>query len=97
MNSINKYFCYQVQKIKLFFLQAAKLALDYGWSMNLGGGFHHCSADAGGGFCVYADISGALKTLKYQNLINTALIIDLDAHQVGFNFCYCVIVCRCSC
>jgi len=49
----------------------------------LGGGFHHCSSDKGGGFCAYADISGALKTLKTEGLINSALIIDLDAHQVG--------------
>ncbi|XP_067929342.1 histone deacetylase 11-like [Watersipora subatra] len=60
---------------------AAKLALDHGWSINLGGGFHHCSSDAGGGFCAYADISGALKTLHRAELISKALIIDLDAHQ----------------
>ena len=26
-----------------------------------GGGFHHCSASEGGGFCVYADITLAVK------------------------------------
>ncbi|KAG7255864.1 hypothetical protein CRUP_019547, partial [Coryphaenoides rupestris] len=26
-----------------------------------GGGFHHCSSDKGGGFCVYADITLAIK------------------------------------
>jgi len=36
---------------------AAKLAKERGWAINVGGGFHHCSADKGGGFCVYADIS----------------------------------------
>ena len=50
--------------------------------MNIGGGFHHCSGGQGGGFCAYADISGALITLKAENLIKSAVIIDLDAHQV---------------
>lgn len=36
---------------------AAKLAKERGWAINVGGGFHHCSANEGGGFCVYADIS----------------------------------------
>lgn len=36
---------------------AGKLALDKGWSINIGGGFHHCSSDKGGGFCAYADIT----------------------------------------
>lgn len=67
----------------LFFLQAASLALEHGWAINLGGGFHHCSSDRGGGFCAYADISGALKLLKESGRINTALIVDLDAHQVS--------------
>lgn len=36
---------------------AAKLAKERGWAINVGGGFHHCSSERGGGFCVYADIS----------------------------------------
>ncbi|RWW04900.1 hypothetical protein GW17_00031850 [Ensete ventricosum] len=36
---------------------AAKLAKERGWAINIGGGFHHCSAEKGGGFCAYADIS----------------------------------------
>lgn len=36
---------------------AAKLAKERGWAINVGGGFHHCSAEKGGGFCAYADIS----------------------------------------
>lgn len=36
---------------------AAKLAKEQGWAINVGGGFHHCSAGKGGGFCAYADIS----------------------------------------
>ncbi|KAK2987730.1 hypothetical protein RJ640_016828, partial [Escallonia rubra] len=36
---------------------AAKLAKERGWAINVGGGFHHCCAQKGGGFCAYADIS----------------------------------------
>lgn len=47
---------------------AAKLALDRGWAINLGGGFHHCSAESGGGFCPYADITLALHFLFSKQL-----------------------------
>jgi acetoin utilization deacetylase AcuC-like enzyme len=36
---------------------SAKLAKDKGWAINLGGGFHHCCSNEGGGFCAYADIT----------------------------------------
>uniref|UniRef100_A0A914WEL3 Histone deacetylase 11 n=1 Tax=Plectus sambesii TaxID=2011161 RepID=A0A914WEL3_9BILA len=60
---------------------AAKLALERTWAINLGGGFHHCSKDRGGGFCVYADITLALEFLFLQDVIHRAMIVDLDAHQ----------------
>uniref|UniRef100_A0A914LA98 Histone deacetylase 11 n=1 Tax=Meloidogyne incognita TaxID=6306 RepID=A0A914LA98_MELIC len=60
---------------------AAKLALQYGWAINIGGGFHHACSDTGGGFCVYADITLAIKILFEDGLIKKAMIIDLDAHQ----------------
>ncbi|KAI3835285.1 hypothetical protein MKW98_020401 [Papaver atlanticum] len=52
-----------------------------GWAINVGGGFHHCCADKGGGFCVYADISLCI-TFAFMRLdISRVMIIDLDAHQ----------------
>ncbi|XP_058856093.1 histone deacetylase 11-like isoform X3 [Acipenser ruthenus] len=42
-------------------IMAGKLAIDRGWAINVGGGFHHCSSDKGGGFCAYADITLAIK------------------------------------
>uniref|UniRef100_A0A8C9F210 Histone deacetylase domain-containing protein n=1 Tax=Pavo cristatus TaxID=9049 RepID=A0A8C9F210_PAVCR len=50
----------------------------------LGGGFHHCSSDKGGGFCAYADITLAIKFL-FERVpgVSKATIIDLDAHQVS--------------
>ncbi|XP_064605024.1 histone deacetylase 11-like isoform X2 [Liolophura sinensis] len=61
---------------------AGKLAVERGWAINVGGGFHHCSSDRGGGFCAYADITLSLQFL-FQRVegIAKAMIIDLDAHQ----------------
>ncbi|XP_058229973.1 histone deacetylase 11 isoform X2 [Hemibagrus wyckioides] len=63
-------------------LKAGKLAMDRGWAINVGGGFHHCSSDKGGGFCAYADITLAIKFLfERVEGVSRATIIDLDAHQ----------------
>ncbi|XP_035244624.1 histone deacetylase 11 isoform X3 [Anguilla rostrata] len=63
-------------------IMAGKLAMDRGWAINVGGGFHHCSSDKGGGFCAYADITLAIKFLfERVEGVSKATIIDLDAHQ----------------
>ncbi|XP_052866314.1 histone deacetylase 11 [Anopheles cruzii] len=65
-------------------LLAARIALQsgLGWAINLGGGFHHCSADRGGGFCPYADITLAVRMLQSSGSgVERILIVDLDAHQ----------------
>jgi histone deacetylase 11 len=63
---------------------ASKLAMDRGWAINIGGGFHHCSGDEGGGFCAYADISLAVKFLfQHVGGVAKVMIIDFDAHQVS--------------
>lgn len=63
---------------------AGKLALDRGWAINIGGGFHHCSSKRGGGFCPYADISllVAFLFVHYPDRVKSVMIVDLDAHQV---------------
>lgn len=65
---------------------AARCALEgscgTGWAINLGGGFHHCSADDGGGFCPYADITLIVRMLQSSGKgIERIMIVDLDAHQ----------------
>ncbi|CAK9317372.1 unnamed protein product [Citrullus colocynthis] len=60
---------------------AGKVAKERGWAINVGGGFHHCSAEQGGGFCVYADISLCIHYAFVQLNISRVMIIDLDAHQ----------------
>uniref|UniRef100_A0A6I8NVC0 Histone deacetylase 11 n=2 Tax=Ornithorhynchus anatinus TaxID=9258 RepID=A0A6I8NVC0_ORNAN len=63
-------------------IMAGKLAVDRGWAINVGGGFHHCSSDKGGGFCAYADITLSIKFLfERVEGVSRATIIDLDAHQ----------------
>lgn len=61
---------------------AGKLAMDRGWAINVGGGFHHCSSDNGAGFCPYADITLLIRFLVLHSMIQNAMIVDLDAHQV---------------
>jgi acetoin utilization deacetylase AcuC-like enzyme len=41
---------------------------------------HHASADSAWGFCYFNNIAIALLTLKYDKLINTALVLDIDLH-----------------
>lgn len=61
---------------------AGKLAVERGWAINIGGGFHHCSAERGGGFCAYADITLCIRfALDKIQGISKVLIVDLDAHQ----------------
>ena len=64
---------------------AGELAIHRGWAINIGGGFHHCSGNKGGGFCSYADITLLIKWLFkfYPHRVKTAMIVDLDAHQVS--------------
>ncbi|XP_031489298.1 histone deacetylase 2 [Nymphaea colorata] len=58
-----------------------KLAKERGWSINVGGGFHHCSSRKGGGFCAYADISLCIHYAFECLNVRRVMIIDLDAHQ----------------
>ncbi|PKA63644.1 Histone deacetylase 2 [Apostasia shenzhenica] len=60
---------------------AAKAAKERGWAINVGGGFHHCSAEEGGGFCAYADITLCIQYAFARLNIDRVMIIDLDAHQ----------------
>lgn len=62
-------------------LTACELALEYGLAINLAGGYHHAGPTEAGGFCVYADVPYALTVLYGRNAIESALIIDVDAHQ----------------
>ncbi len=58
-----------------------ELAMQYGWAINLSGGYHHAKADAGSGFSYYADIPIAAMKLWQKDSTLKIMVIDLDAHQ----------------
>ncbi len=62
-------------------IASGKCALKDGFSANLAGGYHHASANAYSGFCVYNDVAIAVLSLKNLNTIERALVVDLDVHQ----------------
>lgn len=62
-------------------IAACREALATGWALNLGGGYHHATANRGGGFCLFPDIAVAIILLWQQQPHLKVLIVDLDAHQ----------------
>ena len=62
-------------------LLAAMAAMEQGWAINLGGGYHHASYKNGEGFCALADIGLIVRYLRQAGKVNNVMIIDLDAHQ----------------
>ena len=67
-----------------WFVQAAALALEHGWSINIGGGMHHAHSGGGAGWCMFSDLILALRKLRKEThgVINKVMIIDTDVHQV---------------
>ena len=59
----------------------ARLALEHGIAVNIGGGYHHAKPDKGEGFCIYADMPIAIRLLQKEKRIARALVVDLDVHQ----------------
>ncbi len=60
---------------------ACQLAMEHGWAINLGGGFHHSRRDSAIGFCPIADIQFGIKRLRDKHPGIKILIVDLDVHQ----------------
>jgi histone deacetylase 11 len=69
------------QRASLGSVEAAVIAHQVGWGINLGGGFHHAHHSDGGGFCVYPDITFVTHYMESWYNYKRFLIIDLDAHQ----------------
>ena len=72
------------------FAQAAAIALERGWSINIGGGMHHAHSGGGAGWCMFSDIILALRKLRKETegVINKVMVIDTDVHQVCIE-CFC--------
>lgn len=62
-------------------LKAARLAMEHGIAINLGGGYHHAKPASGEGFCLIADVPIAIRKLQHEKKIQRALIVDTDIHQ----------------
>ncbi|MCU0711223.1 MAG: histone deacetylase [Pirellula sp.] len=62
-------------------LMASRAAITESISVNLAGGTHHAMHDAGEGYCVFNDSAVTIKTLRYEGVISTALVVDCDVHQ----------------
>jgi len=65
-------------------MQAAALAVERGWSINIGGGMHHAYSGGGAGWCMFSDLTLALRKIRTasQGSVNKVMIIDTDVHQV---------------
>jgi acetoin utilization deacetylase AcuC-like enzyme len=63
-------------------IQATRLALRTGGvAVHLGGGFHHASAGAGLGFCIFNDLAVTIKRLRARGFAEPVLVVDLDLHD----------------
>jgi acetoin utilization deacetylase AcuC-like enzyme len=60
---------------------AARLALERGAAVNLGGGFHHAFPDHGEGFCVFNDVAIAIRDAQAEGRIRRAAVVDVDVHH----------------
>ena len=59
----------------------ARLALERGLAVHLGGGFHHAFHDHGEGFCVLNDVAVAVEALKQEGAAQRIMVVDCDLHQ----------------
>lgn len=62
---------------------AARQALQNGFAINLGGGFHHAKPERAEGFCIFSDIALIVSQLRADGTLTDdqrVAYIDLDAH-----------------
>jgi acetoin utilization deacetylase AcuC-like enzyme len=60
---------------------AARCAMQDGFGMNLGGGFHHAFPGHGEGFCMLNDVAIAARRLQADGAAARVLVVDVDVHQ----------------
>src|ERR1022692_354839 len=80
---------YSPQMVEAFWLAAggsmlaARLAMEDGIGLNVGGGFHHAFPGHGEGFCAINDIAIAVRRLQADGRIKRAMVVDCDVHPGG--------------
>ena len=62
-------------------IAACRSALADGCGINLAGGTHHATRDAGAGFCVFNDAAVAARVMQAEGRVGRVVVIDLDVHQ----------------
>ncbi len=62
-------------------VQCCRAAITEGFCFYFGGGMHHAHRDFGHGFCLINDIVIAVRKLQAEGIVETAWIIDVDAHK----------------
>jgi acetoin utilization deacetylase AcuC-like enzyme len=62
-------------------VEAARLAVERGIGMNLGGGTHHAGRAFARGYCLFNDVAVALERLRGETGLRRALVVDCDVHQ----------------
>lgn len=78
---------YSPELVRAFWLAAggsilaARLALERGIAVNIGGGFHHAYPDHGEGFCMIHDVAVAIRRMQHEGLIRRAMTVDCDVHH----------------
>ena len=78
---------YSKETVEAFWLAAggsilaARCALQDGFGVNLGGGFHHAFPDHGEGFCMIHDVAIAIRRLQADGVIRRVMVVDTDVHQ----------------
>ena len=78
---------YSPELVRAFWLAAggsilaAQHALQDGIAISIGGGFHHAFPDHGEGFCMIHDVAIAIRRMRRDGKIRTAMTVDCDAHH----------------
>jgi acetoin utilization deacetylase AcuC-like enzyme len=62
-------------------VQCCRVALDKNFCFAFRGGMHHAQHSHGAGFCPINDIVISIRKLQAENRIQTAWVIDTDAHK----------------
>lgn len=78
---------YSPQIVEAFWLAAggsilaARCALQDGFGVNLGGGFHHAYPGHGEGFCMLNDVAIAIRRMQADRAAARVMVVDADVHQ----------------
>ena len=73
--------------VRVFWLSAGGSILAAGHALrdrvafNIAGGFHHAYPDHGEGFCMIHDVAVAIRCMKKDGKIRTAMTVDCDVHH----------------